>query len=69
MNPFILLLLLGVSAILSGLQLDYNTKRGYCAYAIVINGEKVAINPKKIEIRKGKLYLFYNSWGINALEL
>jgi YHS domain-containing protein len=42
---------------------------GFCAYAIGVRGEKVAINPKTFEIRKGKLYLFYNSWGTNTLDL
>jgi len=42
---------------------------GYCAYAIGMNGEKVSVNPKTFEIRDGKLYLFYNSWGTNTLEL
>ncbi|WP_299678287.1 YHS domain-containing (seleno)protein [uncultured Tenacibaculum sp.] len=42
---------------------------GYCAYAIGVNGEKVDINPKTFEIRDGKLYLFYNSWGTNTLKL
>ena len=42
---------------------------GYCAYAIGKNGDKVSINPKTFEIRDGKLYLFYNAWGTNTLEL
>ncbi|CAL2080501.1 conserved hypothetical protein [Tenacibaculum sp. 190524A05c] len=42
---------------------------GYCAYAIGVKGEKVGINPKTFEIRDGKLYLFYNSWGTNTLQL
>ena len=41
---------------------------GYCAYAIAIDGEKVDINPNTFEIRDDKLYLFYNSWGINTLK-
>lgn len=41
---------------------------GYCAYAIAVNNEKVDINPKTFEIRDGKLYLFYNSWGVNTLQ-
>lgn len=40
---------------------------GYCAYAIGLKAEKVDIDPKTYEIRDGKLYLFYNSWGINTL--
>jgi len=42
---------------------------GYCAYAIALKGKKVSINPKTFEIRNGKLYLFYNSWGTNTLKL
>ena len=42
---------------------------GYCAYAIGKTGEKVSIDPKTFEIRDGKLYLFYNSWGTNTLKL
>jgi len=42
---------------------------GYCAYAIGAKGEKVAINPETFEVRDGKLYLFYNSWGVNTLKL
>ncbi|TMM30465.1 hypothetical protein FDT66_06790 [Polaribacter aestuariivivens] len=42
---------------------------GYCAYAIGLKSEKVSIDPETFEIRDGKLYLFYNSWGINTLKL
>ena len=42
---------------------------GFCAYAIGVKGEKVDINPETFEIRDGKLYLFYNSWGTNTLQL
>lgn len=42
---------------------------GYCAYAIGKTGEKVSINPKTFEIRDNKLYLFYNAWGTNTLDL
>ena len=41
---------------------------GYCAYAIGMNGDLVKVNPETFEIRNGKLYLFYNSWGTNTLK-
>ena len=41
---------------------------GYCAYAVADKGKKIGIDPKTFEIRDGKLYLFYNSWGVNTLE-
>jgi len=41
---------------------------GYCAYAVALNAEKVSVDPETYEIRDGKLYLFYNSWGNNTLE-
>lgn len=42
---------------------------GFCAYAMGLKGDKVPINPETFEIRDGKLYLFYNSWGTNTLDL
>ena len=42
---------------------------GYCAYAIAEKSKKVGINPKTFEIKDGKLYLFYNAWGTNTLDL
>ncbi|RZN84201.1 MAG: YHS domain-containing protein [Winogradskyella sp.] len=42
---------------------------GYCAYAVAVKSKKVSIDPETFEIRDGKLYLFYNSWGTNTLEL
>lgn len=42
---------------------------GYCAYAIGLKNEKVKIDPETYEIRDGKLYMFYNSWGVNTLNL
>ena len=41
---------------------------GYCAYAIADKGKKISVNPETFEIRDGKLYLFYNSWGVNTLD-
>lgn len=42
---------------------------GWCAYAIAVNNKKVNINPETFEIRNGKLYLFYNAFKTNTLEL
>ena len=42
---------------------------GYCAYAVAKKADKVSINPKTFEIINDKLYLFYNAWGTNTLEL
>lgn len=41
---------------------------GYCAYAVAKSAEKVSINPKTFLIEDNKLYLFYNSWGVNTLK-
>ena len=41
---------------------------GYCAYAVAESSKKVDIDPETFEIRDGKLYLFYNSWGNNTLK-
>ncbi|PKH49941.1 hypothetical protein CXF68_04135 [Tenacibaculum sp. Bg11-29] len=42
---------------------------GFCAYAIGKTSERVSINPKTFQINNGELYLFYNSWGNNTLQL
>lgn len=42
---------------------------GYCAYAIAVKQDKVSIDPETFQIKNGKLYLFYNAWGINTLKL
>lgn len=42
---------------------------GWCAYAMGKDGSKVDINPETYEIRGGKLYLFYNKFGTNTLDL
>tara|TARA_B100000795_G_scaffold45959_1_gene30212 strand:+ start:1863 stop:2306 length:444 start_codon:yes stop_codon:yes gene_type:complete len=39
---------------------------GFCAYAMGTSGKKVSIDPETFEIREGKLFLFYNSWGTNT---
>jgi hypothetical protein len=33
-----------------------------------VYSKKVDVNPETFEIRDGKLYLFYNSWGNNTLK-
>jgi YHS domain-containing protein len=42
---------------------------GFCAYAVGAKAERVSIDPETFEIRDGKLYLFYNSWGTNTFEM
>lgn len=42
---------------------------GYCAYAVAEKGKKVDVDPKTFLISDGKLYLFYNAWGTNTLDL
>ena len=42
---------------------------GYCAYAIAKKNNKVSIDPETFQIKDGKLYLFYNAWGTNTLDL
>lgn len=41
---------------------------GYCAYALATNSKKVDADPETFEIRDGKLYMFYNSWGTNTFK-
>ena len=42
---------------------------GYCTYAIALKASKVSINPKTFKIINERLYLFYNAWGTNTLDL
>jgi len=42
---------------------------GWCAYAIGATGEKVEVDPGTFKITDGKLYLFYNKWLTNTLNL
>lgn len=42
---------------------------GYCAYAVGLKNQKIKIDPETYEIKNGKLYLFYNAWGTNTLNL
>lgn len=41
---------------------------GFCAYAVAVKGEKIGVDPETYLIEDGKLYLFYNSWGVNTLN-
>lgn len=41
---------------------------GYCAYALATANKKADSDPETYEIRDGKLFLFYNSWGTNNLK-
>lgn len=41
---------------------------GFCAYAVAVKGEKVGVDPETYLVADGKLYLFYNSWGVNTLD-
>ena len=41
---------------------------GYCAYAVGEKAELIGVNPKTYQIIDDKLYLFYNSWGVNTLD-
>lgn len=42
---------------------------GWCAYAMGKKGEKVDINPLTFKILNGKLYLFYNKYFTNTLNV
>lgn len=41
---------------------------GWCAYAVGAANKKYSVDPETFEIRDGKLYLFYNSLGVNTLK-
>ncbi len=42
---------------------------GWCAYAIGDSGDKVGIDPETFKIINGKLYLFYNKFFTNTLDM
>jgi len=50
----------------SGYEPQYG---GWCAYAMGANGEKVEVDPETFKIVNGKLYLFYNAYFNNTLNL
>jgi len=41
---------------------------GWCAYAIATSGDKVKVNPKRYEIRNGRLFIFYDFGWKNTLK-
>jgi len=41
---------------------------GWCAYAMGLDGTRVAVDPKTYKIIDGKLYLFYNAFLNNTLK-
>lgn len=41
---------------------------GWCAYAMGVKAEKVAVDPETFKITDGKLYLFYNKYFTNTLK-
>ena len=41
---------------------------GHCSYTIATSGKKADADPETYEIRDGKLFMFYNSWGKNTLK-
>lgn len=42
---------------------------GYCAYAISEHNKKYKVDPETFLLQDGKVYLFYNSFGKNTLDL
>ena len=42
---------------------------GWCAYAVGKTDENVEVNPQTYKVLNGKLYLFYNKFFTNTLEL
>lgn len=42
--------------------------KGWCAYAMAIDGELVDVDPKKFKVIDGKIYLFYNGFWADTLK-